>query len=234
MRRPGNELAHALAAEYVLGTLRGAARRRFEAMMAGDASLREIVERWEAWVIPLAERVAPVEPPARVWKAIEARTDGSDARKGSWWSSLDFWRAWGLLTSGIAAVLVAFFAWLYTGPRSEPMFVAVLTSATHQPMGVVSMHSPNLLRVRVVHSWSSMADRSLQLWVMPEHGAPRSLGLVRNEVGDTLITIQPGDPRVRGARMLAISAEPPGGSPTDRPTGPMLCSGMVAPMKLTS
>ena len=233
MRRPADDLAHALAAEYVLGTLRGAARRRFEAMMASDASLREIVGRWEAWVNPLAERVEPVEPPARVWKAIEARI-APRARTASWWSSLDFWRAWGLVASGLAAVLLAFFAWLYTGPRGEPVFVAVLTSASHQPMGVVSMHSPDLLRVRVVHDWASMRDKSLQLWVMPEHGAPRSLGLVRNEVGDTLITIQPTDPRVRGARMLAISAEPPGGSPTDQPTGPMLCSGMVAPVKRTS
>lgn len=233
MRRPGDDLAHALAAEYVLGTLRGAARRRFEAMMASDASLRDIVAQWEGWVNPLADRIGPVEPPARVWKAIEARI-GPRSAKGSFWSNLAFWRAWGLVTSGVAAVLVAFFAWLYTGPRGEPVFVAVLTSATHQPMGVVSMHSPNLLRVRVVHNWSSMGDKSLQLWVMPESGAPRSLGLVRNQVGDTLITIEPTDPRVRGARMLAISAEPPGGSPTDQPTGPVLCSGMVAPVKRTS
>jgi anti-sigma-K factor RskA len=174
-----------------------------------------------------------VAPPARVWKAIEARIAPRGA-KASWWSSVDFWRAWGLMTSGVAAVLLAFFAWLYTGPRGEPLFVAVLTSASSQPMGVVSMHSPNVLRVRVVHNWSKMGDKSLQLWVMPERGAPRSLGLVRNEVGDTLITINPADPRVRDARMLAISAEPPGGSPTDRPTGPMLCSGMVAPVKLAS
>ena len=233
MRRPDDKLANALAAEYVLGTLRGAARRRFEAMMAADASLREVVARWEAWATPLAERVEPVEPPARVWKAIEARI-GARAAKRTFWSNVDFWRAWGLVTSGVAAALLAFFAWLYTGPRGEPVFVAVLTSSSHQPMGVVSMHSPNLLRVRVVHNWSSMGDKSLQLWVMPEAGAPRSLGLVRNEVGDTLITIKPTDPRVRGARMLAISAEPPGGSPTDQPTGPMLCSGMIAPVKRTS
>jgi anti-sigma-K factor RskA len=233
MRVANGDLAHALAAEYVLGTLRGAARRRFEAMMAADPALRDVVARWEGWVTPLAERVAPVEPPSRVWKGIEARIAPRPA-KASLWSSVDFWRSWGLVASGVAAVLVAFFAWLYTGPRGEPVFVAVLTSASSQPMGVVSMHSPNLLRVRVVHNWASMHDKSLQLWVMPDQGPPRSLGLVRNEVGDTLITIKPTDPRVRGARMLAISAEPPGGSPTDAPTGPLLCSGMIAPVKRVS
>jgi anti-sigma-K factor RskA len=48
MRRAPGELAQALAAEYVLGTLRGRARRRFEAMVAHDASLAETVARWEA------------------------------------------------------------------------------------------------------------------------------------------------------------------------------------------
>jgi anti-sigma-K factor RskA len=231
MRRPSDDLAHALAAEYVLGTLRGAARRRFESMMAADERLRGIVAQWEGWITPLASRVAPVEPPARVWREIEARIDRRGAARTSIWSNLAFWRSWGLVSSGLAAVLLAFFTYLSTGPRGDPMFVAVLTSATSQPMGVVSMHSPNLLRVRVMHDWAGMRDKSLELWVLPEHGAPRSLGLVRNEVGDTMMTLLPGDPRMQGARALAISAEPPGGSPTRTPTGPMLCSGMIATVR---
>jgi anti-sigma-K factor RskA len=231
MRRADDRLAHALAAEYVVGTLRGAARRRFEAMMAADERLRGIVAQWEAWMTPLAARVPAIDPPARVWRAIEQRIAPHAPARPSLWSSLAFWRSWGLMTTGLAAVLLAFFSYLHTGPRSEPMFVAVLTSATSQPMGVVSMHSPDMLRVRVVHNWATMRDRSLELWVLPEQGPPRSLGLVRNEVGDTMIRLEPHDPRVRGAKALAISAEPPGGSPTHEPTGPMLCSGMIAPVR---
>ena len=231
MRRPTGELAHALAAEYVLGTLRGRARRRFEAMMAADPALAQTVRGWEAWITPMGEAAPGIEPPARVWRAIEARVAPAQRAKPSIWSSVGFWRSWSLLTGGLAAVLLSFFVYLSTGPRGEPVFVAVLTSATSQPMGVVSMHSPNLLRVRVVKNWPSMQGKSLELWVMPDQGAPRSLGLVRNEPGDTLITILPTDPRVRGAKALAISAEPPGGSPTREPTGPMLCSGMIAPVR---
>jgi anti-sigma-K factor RskA len=229
MRKPSDDLAHALAAEYVLGTLRGAARRRFEAMMRSDERLRGIVARWEAWMTPLAAGVPAVEPPSRVWHAIEARIGTRKAARASAWASVAFWRAWGLVTSGLAAVLLAFFALLYTGPRDEAAYVAVLTSATQQPMGVVSMQGPNVVRVRVIQDWPRMRDKTLQLWVMPVQGAPRSLGFVRNEVGDTVITIDLADARMRGAKMLAISAEPPGGSP--EPTGPMLCSGMVAPLE---
>jgi anti-sigma-K factor RskA len=237
MRSPSDDLAHALAAEYVLGTLRGAARRRFEAMMRREERLRGIVARWEGWITPLASGVPAVDPPARVWRAIEARIQPR-AKPQPRAASVAFWRSLGLVSSGLAAVLLAFFAYLYTGPRGEagpggePMMVAVLTSpSTQQPMGVVSMHSPNVLRVRVVRDWPRMRDKTLQLWVMPEQGEPRSLGFVRNEVGDTVMTIAMTDPRVQGAKALAISAEPPGGSKL--PTGPVLCSGMIAPMQRT-
>jgi anti-sigma-K factor RskA len=235
MRRVSGDLAHALAAEYVLGTLRGRARGRFEAMMRADPVLADLVQRWEGWMTPLAQRVPPVDPPARVWQAIASRiapvrAASAPAAGDSFWSSIAFWRPFGLIAGGAAAMLTAFVLYISTGPRGEPMFVAVLTSSSSVPMGVVSMHSPNLLRVRMVKPWKVPAGKSLELWVMPMQGAPRSLGLVRNEAGDTMMRIRPSDPRVQGAKALAISLEPEGGSPTQQPTGPMLCSGMIAPV----
>jgi anti-sigma-K factor RskA len=40
------ELADRLAAEYVLGTLRGAARRRFEQLLPAHRELADAVARW--------------------------------------------------------------------------------------------------------------------------------------------------------------------------------------------
>ena len=109
------------------------------------------------------------------------------------------------------------------------MFVAVLADAS--PRMVVSMHQPDLLRVRVVKPWDGMEKQSLELWVLPKDGKPRSLGLVTNAVGDTLIKITTADPRVQGANALAVSVEPIGGSPTGQPTGAVVASGMIAPVK---
>ena len=54
MRKLSPALAHALAAEYVLGTLRGRARARFERVLREDARARERVALWERALSPLA------------------------------------------------------------------------------------------------------------------------------------------------------------------------------------
>ena len=52
------QLRARLAADYVSGAMRGGARRRFEGLMAADASLRRQVGSWEdvlyalVWAIP--------------------------------------------------------------------------------------------------------------------------------------------------------------------------------------
>lgn len=229
MRRLSRDLAHALAAEHVLGTLRGRARARFESLAANDAEVGEILARWQRGLAPLADAVPAVEPPARVWKAIEARI--ATTRPEGVWSSVGFWRSFGLLAGGVASVLLAAFLHISSGPRTEPVFVAVLTSPANEARMVVSMHSPDLLRVRMVRPWKSAEGKSLELWAMPKDGPPRSLGLVDNAMRDTMISISPGDPRVRGANAFALSMEPAGGSPTRQPTGPVLCSGMLAPVR---
>ena len=219
------ELIERLAAEHALGTLRGAARRRFERLVREDAAAQAAVERWSRALTPLALRVPPVEPPARVWRAIGARIAPREpARAG-------FWRGLALVAGGMASVLVAAFLWLSAGPRGEPLFVAVLTASDAAPRVVLSMHHPNLLRARMVKPWSGMEQRSLELWALPAEGAPRSLGLVRNEMGDTMMRIAPGDPRLVGVKAFAITMEPMGGSPAKQPTGAPVCSGPMAPVR---
>lgn len=225
MRRLSNAAAHALAAEYALGTLRGRARRRFEALARNDHELAGVMRRWEAELTPLAERVAPVAPPARVWREIEARI----APRGK--PAESTWKGFALIAGGLASVLLVAFLWLAGAPRQDPLFVAVLTAPDAVPRMVVSMHAPDEMRVRMVKPWAGTEGKSLELWVLPKQGAPRSLGLVPNAMGDMVIRVAAGDPRVQGANALAVSLEPAGGSPSGQPTGPVLCSGAVAPVK---
>ena len=60
------ELLDRLAAEYVLGTLRGAARRRFARLCAQSAAARGALYRWEDRWTQLSRTLPPVQPAARV------------------------------------------------------------------------------------------------------------------------------------------------------------------------
>ena len=88
------QLREALAAEYVLGTLAGGARRRFKAWLHQDAALRITVNEWETRLTPMAAAVKEVLPPKRVWEQVlEAIAPTAASTKGSrasLWQSLVF------------------------------------------------------------------------------------------------------------------------------------------------
>ncbi|MDE2160515.1 MAG: hypothetical protein KGJ30_16490, partial [Burkholderiales bacterium] len=87
------ERADRLAAEYCLGTLRGPARRRFEALLPAHPALARATARWQARLAPLDRAVEPVAAPARVWTAIERRLFGAPAAAPRWWQRAAPWRA---------------------------------------------------------------------------------------------------------------------------------------------
>jgi anti-sigma factor RsiW len=79
------ELVDQLASSYVLGTLQGGARRRFESVMAGDAAMRQAVQDWTDRLSPLLTTLPPVEPSPDLWAAIEARTGTAPPAPLPWW-----------------------------------------------------------------------------------------------------------------------------------------------------
>jgi anti-sigma-K factor RskA len=232
MRKLSEDLAHRLAAEHALGTLRGRARARFEAMARADPAVEAIRRRWESALAPLAQRVPEIEPPERVWRRIEERI-APPAPVGAW-SSVGFWRSFGLLAGGVAAVLLSAFLYISAVPRGEPAFVAVLISPTNEAR-MVLQQAPDTLKIHNVRPWKTVTDagRALELWALPKEGPPRSLGLVANASGDFVLGIRADDARVQGVNAFTLTSELAGGSPSKAPTGPVLCSGALAPVRKT-
>jgi anti-sigma-K factor RskA len=227
--RHNDQLREKLAAEYALGTLKGAARRRFEKWMKDDAALRRAVAEWQDRLQPMAEFASPVQPSPQVWRAIEKRLDlrGKQAA-GGWWSglrdSLGFWRAVGVGSSAIAAILVA----VLLTKRPEvvtPTYVATLADDKSQTAMVITGDVKHRqLIVKVVAPQAVAADKSLELWAVPKQGSPRALGLVANNGVVTLPLPENATPQ--SVPLLAVSLEPKGGSPNpNAPTGPILFKG---------
>jgi anti-sigma-K factor RskA len=69
LERP--ELSDRLAAAYALGTLRGGARRRFEAMARNSPGLRLAAQLWQERFMSMTELQQSEAPDPNVWKRIE-------------------------------------------------------------------------------------------------------------------------------------------------------------------
>jgi anti-sigma-K factor RskA len=218
----------ALAAQYVLGTLRGRARERFERLARSDAALGDAVRQWEERLVPLAEALPPLRPPQRVWQAILRRIRGSGARaRSALWSSLGLWR--GLALAGLAAAFVLAVALFTPAPeRPEGTLVVVLAAQDAKPVLVASAdRTGRVLTVKALAPVELAADRALELWALPDRGNPRSLGLVAATGVVRLALPAPADEALQSVPALAVSLEPRGGSPTGQPTGPVLYTGPV-------
>lgn len=217
--RLNDELRDRLAAEYALGTLRGRARERLRRWLRDDAALARAVAAWEARLAPMAEAVAPVSPPAGMWQRIENRLE--PAKKQSWWKVL------GLVASGAAAALVAV-ALLLPFQRAgiPPSYLAVLSDPkTSQPVLIATaQRNAMVLHVNTLDPKIHVAGRSLELWALPSGAQPKSLGVLAGGRSE-LKLVAVADRSLADVPALAISLEPPGGSPTGQPTGPVLYTG---------
>ncbi|RUP23620.1 MAG: RNA polymerase subunit sigma-70 [Curvibacter sp.] len=118
-------LLQRLAADYGLGTMQGAARRRFEALARRQAPVRQAIRDWQERLAGLTELQAAQPAPEVVWKRIEialhfereaarlsdarrqTRTAASpDATSLPWWRQLFVWQG-----VSAAALSLALLAW---------------------------------------------------------------------------------------------------------------------------
>src|ERR1041384_7872213 len=79
MKHDNPKMIDALAAEYVLGTLSGRARRRFDRWRSQEWHVERRVQAWEERLSGLALRLPPMRPSPEVWNQIEKRIAVSSA-----------------------------------------------------------------------------------------------------------------------------------------------------------
>jgi anti-sigma-K factor RskA len=221
------DLADRLAAEYVIGTLRGGARRRFESLLPAHALLRDATAAWLDRLMPLTLALPPIQPSGQVWRRISDHIENGRKEAGAApraWQRLSFWRGLSALAS-IAAIGLAV---LLANPGAVPPPVVVVLAATNaaastQPNSIVASISGDgaSLVTRPLAPVSVQPGRSLELWAVPTSGAPRSLGLLPGGSGTVALHAKV----LAGADTLAVTVEPAGGSPTGQPTGPIVYAG---------
>jgi anti-sigma-K factor RskA len=218
---PEDEL---IAAEYALGVLSGAERDDAERRVAREAAFANLVAVWEERLAPWASEIAEVTPAPGAWDAIVAALPAPPPKKAGLWNSIAFWRGFALASAVAAACLVAVFYFGAVG-RNEPLVAAIDGGGHHHFVATVDIGRGTIAVAPA--AFVADATRVPELWLIPSDGKPRPLGLLR---ADRIVAIAvPADlaPLTVKNAVLAVSLEPPGGSPTGQPTGPVIATGKL-------
>jgi anti-sigma-K factor RskA len=77
-------------------------------------------------------------------------------------------------------------------------------------------------------AFNADATRGPELWLIPPDGRPRPVGLLRADQAVTLTLSADLTELARNNAVLAVSLEPPGGSTTGLPTGPVIATGKLS------
>ncbi len=220
MRYRDPELQSQLAAEYVLGTLRGLARKRFEALMTDDPTLAAHVRRWEQQLQQLHQVTAEVPPSPEVWEGIRKQIRGSSTRpeavQDSLLKRLRFYR-WFSAASFACVLLLSLTLWApwQTGadPAAAPVsYVAVMKDEIGDPSMVATLvQDGRRLRLDLLKKPRVPENQQLQLWAQSrEDGRFRSLGNLPLEKQSEATLSREEWGLIRSAEYLVVSVEAPG------------------------
>lgn len=242
---PGVPEDDLLAAELALGVLEFDERARAQARAAWDPAFAAKVAEWEARLADMAAEVPAVPPPPSARRRIlrelfgegpevvaadpapadPARPDPVPVlppharlrREVSAWRALAFAAAAAVALVVVKPDVVPLH--LLGGGAAEVRYVALIRSAEGDLgfFAVLDETSGEAL-VRQV-SGPAPEDGVYQMW-MANEGAPVSMGLLQpgsQELRMPAALLAPGGGFLPGAH-FGVSLEPPGGSPTGRPT----------------
>lgn len=210
-----------LAAEYVLGTLEGAARRAVAERAEVDGAFAARVRAWEDRLgvfnagfdeAPAPDLLPQIE--ARLFRERPRR----NGRLGGWLT--------GWLGGAVAAavlVVAVFAALAFLRPPDLLPDTVVLAAELDASAAEVAADLRHAARwdqaagvLEVTRTAGEVpAGQDVELWLIDDSGVPVSLGLLRAAVTELTVTLAPG-------QVLAVSLEPEGGSPEPVPTGPVL------------
>ncbi|MFM9978244.1 MAG: anti-sigma factor domain-containing protein [Sphingomonadaceae bacterium] len=216
-----------LAAEFALGLLDPVEAESVQVRARTDAPLSLRIAWWRDQLAPLAGELETT-PPRDLWPTIAARLPGNDNADAK---ALGRWRAAAIGATGLAAALLLALT-LRPGPSPAPVpvpqappMIAAIAGENGTVVAVsYDVRSANLL---VAPTVLDPGTGDAELWIIPEGGAPRSLGVVAAK--QTAVRTVPQDlrPLIAAGATFAISREARGGSVTGAPLGPVIASGKI-------
>jgi anti-sigma-K factor RskA len=224
----------ALAGEYAFGLMEPAEAAAIETRMAQEPDLAARVASWRRHLAEIDLTAAPQPLPADLWPGIEAALARAPLAEASvtlpragllerLWGSLALWR-WGALASFAAALVLAFgLASSVQRAALRPVLVAVLMTADKEAAAIINVAADGRAELKPLKAFDVPAGKAIEIWTLWDRSVgPRSIGLIGQTRSVRLdlrnLPRQPG-------QLFEMTLEPATGSPTGRPTGPVLTIG---------
>ncbi|MES2096434.1 MAG: anti-sigma factor [Pseudomonadota bacterium] len=206
------------AGELALGVLEGEERAAALRRVLADPAFAREVEDWRGRLAGMFDDYPEVEAP----ESVAARLIAPGAKPP---------RRWPLVAAltALAASLLLVFVLRPAPPVAKPhdMMVASLMM-TDKSASVGAMIDMNTGEVRIPKVDMAPKGKSAQLWMIGADGVAHPMGIVA-QTETTRLTLPMADRKQLAAGvMLAVSVEPLGGSPTGKPTGPVVASGALS------
>lgn len=222
------ELINRLSAEYVLGTLRGRARQRFQRLMLSSPRVRAATWQWEQHLNQIGSAVTAVPPDPEVWEKISQRIDPIKSRVTETVRTepvkaepvkvmpllVRMWQAVAITAMAASLVLAVYLLQPVTPPESEQF--ALVQNEQQQVLWLIDV-SQEQLNIKVSSRLTVYSDKDYELWmILKGQDNPVSLGLLP-KTGSSIL-MKNTHFNADDISLLAVSLEPLGGSPTGAPT----------------
>lgn len=218
----------AVADDYVLGLLEVAETAEVEAEMERNSDLITAVAASRERFLPLDTGIEPAPVDEGLWQRIDHALPEQNAvtpaeppspanDNGNGWRTTAF--------AAIAATVLLVGGLAFSLLRTvEPMVVAVLLNEAGEVQAVVEDFGNEDATIRLLADIPVPSDRTIQVWTLPsKEMGPVSLGLIEGIRSARLDG--PSLPVPKDNQLYEITLEQQGGSPTGRPTGPILAKG---------
>ncbi len=220
-----------LADDYVLGLLDTNEAREIEHAMERDPEMRAAIAASRDRFLPLDLSATPQPVSADLWQRIEAALPSQENESPVTVRQVandNSARRWKFATfASLAATLLMAVGLFYTLTRSvEPLVIAVLVNDKGDIQAVVEDFGNEEASVRLLADFAIPRDKTIQVWTLPSRDVgPVSLGLLDDGRSSSLQA--PSLPKPRADQLYELTLEQSGGSPTGRPTGPILAKGFA-------
>jgi len=230
----GPEDDDVLAAECALRLLPPAEQATAEARRDREPAFAARVTRWEMEFAAIGEAVVPVSPPGHIWTRIEAGLAAAPppraaATREPLLRRLAFWRGLSLASLAAAAASIVALVVVVNRPAEAPDLPLVAGLAEDDQTVYLIGYQPDTGALTTVPvSISIGADRVPQLWLVLPTGETIPLGILSTTAPGHHSVPAPLRPNFQAGATIAVSIEPPGGSPTGMPTGPIISQAMLS------